>query len=224
LRSAATKDRLPAGKTRAPSTNGCNGYAGPTAARAVALLPTATATPPAKGSPPAAEGRDAGGRFAAGNRGGPGNPFARAVAARRRALLDAVSPEDVARVAKKLLEMAKGGDLPAAALLFKYAIGQPRPAPDPDALDVAEYELLRRSPTLAEVHEALDRVAAGFAATMARAGQPADREGYEALVAKNLRKVQAELRRLKERIPWSYELDDDGDDDLDLDDDPADED
>jgi hypothetical protein len=222
LRSAATKDRFPEGKTLAPapSTNGCNGHAGATAGRAVALPPPATVAPPATQALPAAEGRDAHGRFTAGNRGGPGNPFARAVGTRRRALLDAVSPEDLARVAKKLLEMAKCGDLPAAALLFKYVVGQPRPAPDPDALDVAEYELLRRSPTLAEFHEALDRIAAGFAATMALAGQPADREGYEALVAKNLKQVQAELRRLKERFPLSYELDDDDD----LDDDPADED
>src|SRR5262249_9787646 len=169
----------------APSVNGSNGRA-------------------PQANPAAADGR-----FVKGGKGGPGNPHARACAPRRQALTDAVTPEDLARAAKKLPEMAEGGDLPAAALLSKYAIGQPGPAPDPDALDVAEYELLRRSPTLAEFHEALDRVAAGFAATMALAGQPADREGYEALVAKNLRQVQAEIRRLKERFPLSYELDDD---------------
>src|SRR5262245_26680099 len=99
----------------APSVNGSNGRA-------------------PQANPAAADGRGADGRFVKGWKGGPGNPHARACAARRQALTDAVTPEDLARVAKKLLEMAEGGDLPAAALLFKYAIGQPRPAPDPDAL------------------------------------------------------------------------------------------
>jgi len=200
-RTANKASRLPNGagcpSAPPPSPNGSNGD-----------------RPPA--NPTATDGRDpASGRFLPGWKGGPGNPHARAVAARRKALLGAVTPEDIARVGKKLLEMAEGGDVPAIALLFKYIIGQPRPARDPDWLDVEEFDLLRRSPTLAECHDALDRVAAGYAALMALHRQPADGEGYEALVAKVLEKAQAELRRNMEqfrtRFPLSSFLDDEDD-------------
>ena len=49
---------------------------------------------PASGQP-AQDRRDARGRFARGNGGGPGNPFARQSAALRQALLNAVTPQDL---------------------------------------------------------------------------------------------------------------------------------
>jgi hypothetical protein len=55
--------------------------------------------------------RDAGGRFAAGNYGGPGNRHARPTAAIRALLLDTVTDEDLRAIITKLVEMAKGGDL-----------------------------------------------------------------------------------------------------------------
>jgi hypothetical protein len=62
--------------------------------------------------PPATGGRDpASGRFLPGNKGGPGNPHARATAARRKALTEAVTPEAVRRVAKKVLDLAEAGDV-----------------------------------------------------------------------------------------------------------------
>src|SRR5687768_3106426 len=60
--------------------------------------------------------RDAQGRFAAGNRGGPGNPFARQVAALRSTLIGCVTHEDIMAVAYTLLERAKAGDVAAAKL------------------------------------------------------------------------------------------------------------
>ena len=67
---------------------------------------------------PANDGRDAKGRFAAGNAGGPGNPFARQVAALRQALLDSVTPADMQAVAKALIQHAVAGNVQAAKLLL----------------------------------------------------------------------------------------------------------
>ena len=47
------------------------------------------------------------GRFTMGNKGGPGNPFARKVAALRQALLDSITPEDIQGVAARLLALHK---------------------------------------------------------------------------------------------------------------------
>jgi hypothetical protein len=106
-------------------------------------------------SPPpgaaATDGRDQAGRFAAGNAYAKGNPFTRAVAARRQALLDAVGPEDVAQVAKKLLALALAGDVAAAKVLLAYVVGKPAQAVHPDRLDLDEVKLLLESPLGTEV-------------------------------------------------------------------------
>ena len=102
------------------------------------------AAEPSKPAPAAGGdgGRDAGGRFASGNSGGPGNPFARRVAELRIALFDAVTPEDLRYLAGQLVVLAKNGDLAACKLLFSYVLGKPAPAVNPDALDWEE--LLQR--------------------------------------------------------------------------------
>src|SRR5258708_2822640 len=64
--------RLP--RCGSPSANGSNGTA-----KAAAV--------------PAGDGRDGSGRFAKGNKGGPGNPFARRVGRLRSALLEVVTEE-----------------------------------------------------------------------------------------------------------------------------------
>ena len=92
---------------------------------------------------PAAEstsGRDPRGRFAAGNPGGPGNPFARRVGALRSALVKCVQEEDIAAVARALIEKARNGDIAAAKLLFGYVLGKPSEAVNPDRLDAQEWE------------------------------------------------------------------------------------
>jgi len=91
------------------------------------------------------QGRDAAGRFAAGNKGGPGNPFARKVAGLRTALIDAVSPQDLQEIAASLILQAKDGNVQAARLIFSYVIGKPQPAPEPDHLDVDEWNIYRET-------------------------------------------------------------------------------
>src|SRR5262245_34093278 len=58
--------------------------------------------------PPSPKGdvRDRRGRFVPRNPGGPGNPFARQVAALRQAVLDAVTAADIQTVIRKLIELA----------------------------------------------------------------------------------------------------------------------
>jgi len=69
--------------------------------------------------------RDAQGRFVNGNPGGPGNPLAAHVAALRKALFDAVTPQALKDVVKALLGAAKAGDVQAAKLLLTYTLGRP---------------------------------------------------------------------------------------------------
>lgn len=87
------------------------------------------------------ETRDARGRFGRGNSGGPGNPYARRVAALRTALANSVSPEALTEMAQALVERAKSGDVAAAKLVLGYLIGAPLPAIDPDHLDSHENEV-----------------------------------------------------------------------------------
>lgn len=71
-----------------------------------------------------ANGRDASGKFATGNRGGPGNPHAKQVAKLRKALLDTVTAEDVAEVVRALVAQAKNGDVVAAREVLDRTIGK----------------------------------------------------------------------------------------------------
>jgi len=77
-------------------------------------------------------GRDAHGRFRKGNPGGPGNPLAARVARLRGELISAVSPADVAAIMRRLVRMAKTGDLGAARLVLTCTMGEPL------AADIAE--------------------------------------------------------------------------------------
>lgn len=65
-------------------------------------------------------GRGANGRFTKGNKCATG----RKVTALRRALLDAVTPEDIQAVVAALIDKAKEGDLHAISLLFDRCIGK----------------------------------------------------------------------------------------------------
>jgi hypothetical protein len=168
---SAAKNRMPKGKNRQrggplplPSANGSNGTANAHALRLAA--PPDGPPVPAATPPPAAEGRDAGGRFARGNKGGPGNPFARRVAELRSALLEAVTPERVRCLAEGLYQRALGGDTAAAKLLLAYTLGRPAQAVDPDRLDLDEWRLRQDCPQLGDVIEAAGKLVIGKAFIM----------------------------------------------------------
>lgn len=74
---------------------------------------------------PFGNGRDPKGRFAQGNPGGPGNPYARRVAELRQALIDAIGPADVKAIADALVAEAKCGNVPAIKEVFDRTLGRP---------------------------------------------------------------------------------------------------
>jgi hypothetical protein len=90
-------------------------------------------------------GRDSRGRFAKGNAGGPGNPFARQTARLRQVLVAMVKEDDILDIAAMLIVKAKGGDLVAAKLLLSYVVGRPTAASDPDRLDHDEWQLWKEN-------------------------------------------------------------------------------
>jgi len=87
--------------------------------------------------------RTAGGQFAKGNAGGPGNPYARRVAQLRKLMLEAVSEDDVRAIIAALVKRAKAGDLSAAREILNRLVGKPGyiEQADPDRVDLHEAEL-----------------------------------------------------------------------------------
>ena len=82
------------------------------------------------------------GRFNFGNKGNPGNPFARKSAHFRKLFIDLVEDEDLEVIVRDLIEKARQGDLQAQKLVLSYTIGRPGPAPDPDRIDADEIEAM----------------------------------------------------------------------------------
>jgi hypothetical protein len=161
----------------APSTNGCNGHPTP--------------------QPPPAEGRDAQtGRFTRGWKGGPGNPFARAVAQRRKALLDAITPEDLAAVAKALLRLALNGDVAAAKVLLLYTLGKPDDVVNPDRLDVDELALLREAPDVEATTGSMDRITPALACDLISRRHARDDAGWRALAQQRMEALRQSIRDL----------------------------
>jgi hypothetical protein len=74
------------------------------------------------------EGRDAHGRFAAGNPGGPGGPRRRAHEL-RRASEEAVTPDHLRALIRKALLLGLAGDLAAIRFVVERTCGRPAEAP-----------------------------------------------------------------------------------------------
>ena len=130
---------------------------------------TRESTPNQTPAAPEENGRDAGGKFTKGNKGGPGNPFARRIAELRAALVNTVTAEDLAKVAAAMIKKAGKGDVAAARLVFQYVLGKPSDPPDPDRVDVDEWENVKehaRPPS--EMAEVLDRLPAAKASELTR--------------------------------------------------------
>ena len=111
----------------------------------------------------ATNGRDGGGRFAAGNRAASGHKRREHIARLRNAFTTCVSENDILDVVTKLLELAKAGDLGAIKQLLDRAIGKP------ETVD-AEHDQL----TLAERRESLLRELAEFNELRSRADDSAE--------------------------------------------------
>ncbi len=170
-------------QTAAPSSHGDNGETGPSA-------------PSTHGD----NGRDSQGRFAKGNSGGPGNPFARKAAALRAAFFNKITEKDIEELAQQLLDRAKSGDLAAMKVLFNYTIGRPTAPVNPDTLDVQEWQLHKESTTdSVEVANALRGVPLPVACEIASSALPAKADEMADYVSQALFAEAAAERREQQR-------------------------
>jgi hypothetical protein len=143
---------------------------------------------PANDQPTTKPGRDARGRFTTGNKFGPGNPFARKVAALRTALIETVTEEDMRFIAQQLVVTARLGDMAAIKLLFQYVVGKPGAAVDPDTLDHQELELYRSGPSPQAVQElACERLPADAVADVMRIALPCVGENFKEMAARGIK-------------------------------------
>src|SRR5262249_16953686 len=101
------------------------------------FLMSATATQTTTPTPTNPD-HDERGRFARGNKGGPGNPYARHTAARGKAAAEALTPQHIQVVMLAMWELAAKGDKEAARIVLAYGPGKPQPGADPDSLDAHE--------------------------------------------------------------------------------------
>jgi hypothetical protein len=81
------------------------------------------------------------GRFLPGNAGGPGNPYAKRIAALREALLAEVTPEDLRAIVRALVDQAKTGDVTAAREILLRTLGKPLEADLLERIEALEARL-----------------------------------------------------------------------------------
>ncbi len=119
------------------------------------------------------EGREADGRFAFGNKGGPGNPYARQTAMIRKAAADAATAEAAGAMMAALEARGRAGDVAAIRLWFQLSGGRPTPGADPDTLDAHELRVRREGVAGVEDMKALfERMPASQMCELARAVSP----------------------------------------------------
>ena len=98
-------------------------------------------------------GRDARGRFGTGNPGGPRGP--RRSSLLRQAVAEAVAPEQLAALTRRLLRMALEGNLTAARLVYERTCGRTAEAPvEAEPVELA----LPRMRTASDCNLALERI------------------------------------------------------------------
>ena len=93
---------------------------------------------------PSPNGRDGRGRFATGWRGGPGNPYAAAVGAWRRALTATLTVDDMTAVYRALIDAAKRGEPWAVRELLDRTLGRPVEADLIERLESLESAMLQQ--------------------------------------------------------------------------------
>src|SRR5688572_23113644 len=138
-------------------------------------------------------GRDVHGRFTKANPGGPGNPFARKVAALRQALLDSVSEQDLKDMAEVLKGQARQGDKAAIKLILQYCVGKPAPPSDPDRMDADEWHRLQQMRVSErQFWKTMEDIPACLACHLAQTAWPC--EAQEGPLAETIRHIHAQLQ------------------------------
>ncbi len=160
--------------------------------------PAAETTP----TSPSASGRDSAGRFAKGNPGGPGNPFARRVAALRSALIQSVQAEDLIAIARTLIEKARQGDTAAAKLLYTYVLGKAAEAVDPDRLDADEWQGYKETAGMMKELPQVGTVpAAELPLRQVRHTRPILAQTMSQQLAEGFQRMAAEARAERQTVP-----------------------
>jgi hypothetical protein len=155
----------------------------------------ATMSSTATAAAPENNGRDPQGRFAKCNPGGPGNPFARAVAKLRSALIKSVQPDDVVAIARAMIDKAKGGDVAAARLVFSYVLGKPAETVNPDRVDMDEWQIYRETtPLMKELPEVAVAPSPELPLKQVRDSRPIMTEVKRAQIHAALVQLAAEMR------------------------------
>jgi hypothetical protein len=98
-------------------------------------------------SPNGSNGRGRGGKFAPGNKGGPGNPFAARVNAWRTQLAEALSDQEFAGVIQALIQAATAGEPWAVREVLDRSLGKPVEADFIERLESLEAALRRGEQT-----------------------------------------------------------------------------
>ena len=200
-----------------PSTKGTNGAAPePTAPGATLLRPGQAESHRAEPDgaakarhtqPKSGGGRAEDGKFAKGYLGGPGNPFARQTAALRKALISAVTDDDIQAIAVKLLEQAREGDVASAKLLLSYTIGKPDTAVNPDTLDLHEWSLVKQAPVdLEQLKAAMSGLPVDTVCTLLRYVMPCVSANASGVLSEAIQTgdVSSALERLAPRPQSKY--------------------
>jgi hypothetical protein len=111
--------------------------------------------------------RDANGKFAVGNPGGPGRPRGRRVSELRAAAEEAITPEVIRAVMKKVSLQALQGNLAAARILLERTLGRAAEVPVGEPLDIASPKLRTAADCTAALQKVADALVAGTIDTAA---------------------------------------------------------
>ncbi len=105
--------------------------------------------------------REPGGKFAAGNPGGPGRPKGRRVTEGRRAVEEAVTPDMLAAAMRKCALLALQGNLAALRILLERTLGRPAEVAAAEPLDIEPLRLRTAADCTAAIQKVTDAICAG---------------------------------------------------------------
>ena len=104
--------------------------------------------PPGPDGQPAARSREfhgSTGRFAMGNPGGPGNPYARKAAEFKKRFQACVKQEDIDLAYEKIAEGMRAGDKFFTKLFMEYVVGKTKKEVEPDRVDAHEWHVAKET-------------------------------------------------------------------------------
>ena len=110
---------------------------------------------------PTPEPRETNGRYAPGNPGGPGRPKGRRVTELRRAAMEAVTPDMIRGVLRKVAMQALQGNLSAARIFLERTLGRAAEIPAGEPLGIEPLKIKTVADCTAAVQKVTDAVCRG---------------------------------------------------------------